>query len=335
MTAGDASAAGGWAPLPVTGADIDAAAERIRAEVPPTPLLVAWELGERLDRRLLIKAEGLQRTGSFKPRGALNWIESAEPSVLEAGLVTVSGGNHATALAWAARRRGVTLTAVMPAHSSPAKVGACRRYGAEVRLEPDIDAAWATGRRIAAEEGRTLVPPYDDPWVIAGQGTVGLELDAQAGSAPLDAVLCPVGGGGLVSGVGLALRQRRPEVRLIGVEAAGAPTLRAAWDAGGPVNLERVETCAPSLGANRAGELTWRISRTVVDELVTVEEASIPPAIRSMAEHGKLYAEPAACVGLAALMSGAIDLPPKASVALIASGASLDLERFTGFLTEA
>ncbi|HYW02427.1 MAG TPA: threonine/serine dehydratase [Gammaproteobacteria bacterium] len=302
--------------------DIVRARETISGTLRETPCLriASWE--ESFGRPLWFKAELFQRTGSFKPRGALNWIRNADADTLARGLLTVSAGNHARALAWAARDAGADLTVVMPEAASPIKVEATRAYGAGVILHGEINEALAKTEEIRREEGRTLVHPYDDPRVIAGQGTVGLEILEQL--PDVDTVACPIGGGGLISGIGLALKHHRPEIRLIGVEPAAAPTLGAAWEHGGPCRLESARTIAASLGAATAGELCYRISREVVDGIVTLGEEDIVRGARSMITRGKLYAEPGGAIAASALLSGAIPLREDERAGAVISGGNLD-----------
>lgn len=319
----------------MTGVDVtavEAARREIAAFLEPSPCLRSAPLEAALGRPLRLKCELFQPTGSFKPRGVLNWLANATDDELTGGLVAVSAGNHGMALAWAAGARDVPVTVVMPENASAYKADACRAFGAEVVLHGDIHAAWARARELVVERGATLVPPYDEPRIIAGQGGVGLELLEQVPEP--DAVLCPVGGGGLISGIGVALKARRPSVRVIGIEPAGAATLGAAWAAGGPVDLTDIDTIAASLGANRAGEHTYAISREVVDELVTVTDDSIVTAARLLITEGKLYAEPGAALGVAALLDGTVTLPDDDATAVaIITGGNLDrplLDRLLG-----
>lgn len=303
-------------------ADFDAAREAIAPWLRPSPCIRSAPLEAVLEHPLHLKCELFQPTGSFKPRGALNWLANAGDAELADGLVAVSAGNHGMALSWAAGARGVPVTVVMPEGSSGYKVEACRSSGAEVVLHGDIHATWAHARELVAARGATLVPPYDDARIIAGQGTMGLELLEQV--PELATVLCPVGGGGLVSGLALAIKSRWPQVRVVGVEPAGAPTLKAAWDAGGPLDLTDIQTIAASLGANCAGELTYQVSHAMVDELVTVSDDSIRAAGHALITEGKLYAEPGAVLGVAALMAGAIKPEPDEAVAAVITGGNLD-----------
>ena len=215
-------------------------------------MVPAHALSERLGTTIELKCELMQKTGSFKPRGALNWILTASDEELERGLVTISAGNHALALAWAASRAGARLTVVMPEGSSAVKVEATQAYGAEVILHGSINEAMDHMDELRADRGLVLVHPFADPRIVAGQGTVGLEILDQC--PDVAQILCPVGGGGLISGIGAAVKALRPEVRVVGLETEGAPTLRTAWDEGGPVRLQQVKTLAPALGAALTGD---------------------------------------------------------------------------------
>ncbi|SHF24868.1 L-threonine ammonia-lyase [Modicisalibacter ilicicola DSM 19980] len=287
-----------------------------------TPLVTAHALTDSLACRVRLKAELFQRTGSFKPRGALNWVRTASQEELSKGLGAVSAGNHALGLAWAARSVGARATIVMPADASPFKTQGARALGAEVILHGDINDAWTLMHQLVKERGLTLVHPYDDLRIIAGQGSVGLEILEQAPEAAT--IVCPIGGGGLISGIGVVVDALRPDIRLIGVEPEGAASMREAWKQGGPHRLERVHTCAKSLGAALVGEYTYRLCRRHVDELVTVNEDGIAQALQHLLSQAKLFAEPGAAVGMAALLEGAIDLPDTGDVVVVVTGGNMD-----------
>lgn len=309
--------------LPSAGS-VRAAAQRIADRVPATPCLRAWELDGRLGQPLWLKAESLQVTGSFKVRGALNWVRSASVDELERGLITVSAGNHALALAWAAAQRNTPVTVLMPEGSSPYKIEATRRLGAEVIVHGSIQQAVARTYELAQRDGFTLVHPYDDPRVMAGQGTVGLELLQQC--PDVTRVLCPVGGGGLISGLGIVLKEAHPGIELIGVEPVGAATMRNAWDQqDATAALSRVDTIAPSLAPAVVGRYTYAASRRYVDDMITVSDAAIAEATRQLLQLGRLYVETGAAVGLAALLEGAAPISASRPTALIITGGNMDL----------
>jgi threonine dehydratase len=311
--------------------EIESARRRIHDLLAPTPLFEVPDLDERLGAPVELKAELMQQTGSFKVRGALNWVRAAaeQEQSAGAGLITVSAGNHARGLAWAARQVGLPLTVLMPEGSSPLKVEATRREGAEVILHGTIHQTLERMEQLRRERGLTLVHPYDDPHIIAGQGTVGLEILEQA--PRLGRVICPVGGGGLLSGVAAAIKTRAPEVQVVGVEPEGAPTMRRAWDRGGPETLGEVRTAAKSLGAAVAGEHTYALTREHADAMVTVSEPELRAGLELALTGAKLYAEPGAAIGLAALAAG--KLPPEhegGTTVVVLTGGNLD----PGFLKE-
>ncbi|MFC3286121.1 threonine ammonia-lyase [Litchfieldella rifensis] len=295
-----------------------------------TPLITDLLLSERLGRRVRLKAESLQRTGSFKPRGGLNWIRTASRKELAKGLGAVSAGNHALGLAWAARAAGVSVTIVMPENASAFKVEGSRALGAEVILHGDINDAWALMHRLVEERGLTLVHPYDEPRIIAGQGTVGLEILEQAPEVSL--LLCPIGGGGLISGIGTAVRALRPELQLIGVEPLGAASMAHAWAQGGPQRLDKVDTCAKSLAAAIVGKHTYPLCRQHVDDLIGVSETAIHDAMRHLMINAKLYVEPGAAVGVAALLQGNLELPADGDIVVVVTGGNMGWEELGEFL---
>ncbi|WP_104204045.1 threonine ammonia-lyase [Billgrantia saliphila] len=300
-------------------------AQRLIADtLSPTPLVLDHGLSDRLGRRVWLKAELFQRTGSFKPRGGLHWVRTASREELAGGLGAVSAGNHALGLAWAARQADVPVTIVMPENASAFKVEGSRALGAEVILHGDINAAWELMHRLVEERGLTLVHPYDDERIIAGQGTVGLEILEQAPEA--SAILCPVGGGGLIAGIGVAASALRPEMAVIGVEPAGAASMAHAWLHGEPARLERVETRAKSLGAALVGELTYPLCRAHTRELVAVDEDAIRLAMRHLVYQAKLAAEPGAAVGVAALMEEFAVLPPEGDIVVVITGGNMSRE---------
>ena len=266
-----------------TLADIDAARNRIEGIARVTPVHSSDTLARICGRPVSLKAENLQRTGSFKIRGAVNTIGSLSPTEREAGVVTASAGNHGQAVAWAARQAGIVATIFMPEAAPMAKVDATRSYGASVELvgeyfDDSVDAARAFER----ETGATFVHAFDDPRVIAGQGTLGLELAEQLPGGP-GTVVIPIGGGGLAAGIALALRELRPELRLVGVQAAACAPLAGLEPAG--------LTIADGIAVKRPGELTSSILRDLLDEIVAVDDEVIARAIVLLLERSKLVVE--------------------------------------------
>lgn len=310
--------------------DIHAAALAIGGRIHRTPLLSSRTLSELCACRVFVKAENLQKTGSFKVRGVFNRIAALTDQERERGLIGFSSGNHAQAMAYAAAVEGVACTVVMPARASVNKANAARDYGAEVILHGDENGAFAHMEMLRAARGLTLVHPFDDPHVIAGQGTIGLEIldDLDA----VDVVILPIGGGGLAAGVAAAIKALRPATRVVGVEPSGAAAMTAALAAGRPVRLERVDTFADGLTAPFAGALTLEHVRALVDDVVVIEDDTIRAAVRLMLERGKLLLEGAGAASIAALMARAVTVDMNDQVVCVASGGNLDLGRLGALL---
>lgn len=309
--------------------EVAAAAGALRAVLRPTAVDAPGFLREMTGRPVLLKHEERQRSGSFKLRGAYWRTAGLDPDRRSAGVVAASAGNHGQGVAVSASRLGVEATVFMPAAAPLPKVQATRRYGAAVRLvEGPLAAALAAAREHAAATGATLVEPFDDPAVIAGQGTVGLEiLDAVPVIVdPRDevTVVVPVGGGGLISGVAVAVRAHRPRWRVVGVEAAGAASARAALDAGRPVALGSVETLADGIAVARLGELTYRHVAALVDDVVTVTDDEIARALLVLLERCKTVVEPAGAAALAAVIEGRVGGGPGRPVCAVLSGGNVD-----------
>jgi len=302
--------------------DIRAARAVIQGRVHRTPLVTSRLLGERAGVRLFLKAENLQKTGSFKPRGVFNRLRHLSDEERGRGLITISAGNQAQALAYAAAAEGLRCTVVMPGHASATKVAASRAYGAEVVVGGTMHEAFENVREIQQARGLTLVHPFDDPYIIAGQGTVGLEILEDL--PDVDAVVVAIGGGGLISGVAAAVKLSRPGARVIGVEPEGAATLWTALRAHAPVRLDSVNTIADGLTAPIAGVLTLAAVERFVDEVVLVSDAEIAAATRAVLQYAKLLVEPAGAAGVAALLSGRVTFPAGARVAVVLSGGNVD-----------
>jgi threonine dehydratase len=308
-----------------TLASIRAARERIGDRVHRTPVLSATRLGARAGAILAHKCESLQKTGSFKVRGALNKLAQLDDASRARGVITVSAGNHAQALAWAARDAGIRCTVVMPLRASQAKVDASRGYGAEVVLHGTSSIeAFARAHELAAERGLTFVHPFDDEAIIAGQGTVGLEIMEQM--PDVEDVIVPIGGGGLIAGIAPAVKELRPSVRVFGVEPTGAAVMRQSLDVGHPVRLESVKTIADGLAAPMAGDLPYDIVRRYVDDVVTVTDDEIAAAMREILFSAKLLAEGAGAAATAAVLSGRIPVQGRKVVAVL-SGGNVDASR--------
>lgn len=319
--------------------EIDAARRRIGQRVHVTPLLSSRTLGRRVGAEVRLKAENMQKTGSFKARGALNKIEQLSAQEKARGIITVSAGNHAQGVAWAAAAAGVQATVVMAENATPSKVAATREYGATVILHgPSSVESFAEMDRLRTERGLTLVHPFDDPAVIAGQGTAALEvLDAwpELGASDGDIAIVPVGGGGLIAGMAIALKELRPNLRVVGVEPEGAASMAASVRDGYAVHLTHVETIADGLAAPFAGTLTYALVRRYVDDIATIDDDTILNGLHFLLERAKLLTEPAGATATAALLSGLVRPMPGARVLVVLSGGNVDLDRLQEFLARA
>jgi threonine dehydratase len=315
----------------VTITDLELARERLAGVVKPIPLIHSETLSRMLGAEVYLKPENLQKTGSFKIRGAYNRIAALSPAEAARGAVAASAGNHGQALAWAASRAGVRATIVMPTTAAIAKIDATRSYGQTVELAGiDYLEAHRAAAEICARTGALFVDAYDDPFVIAGQGTIGLEIAAEL--AP-DFVLVPVGGGGLIAGMALALAARAPRAKLIGVEAAGSAQLSLSLGQGVPSTVPTaVDTIADGLATGRIGRLPFEIVRNRLDRVVTVDDFEIGEAVLLMLERMKLLAEGAG----AAALAGALKLGGAIAgrrVVIVVSGGNIDvnlLDRMIG-----
>jgi threonine dehydratase len=314
--------------------DILAARERIASRVHRTPLLssetaarfIAAAGGPHLaDDRLFLKAEHLQKTGSFKARGMTNRIGALDPGQRARGAITMSAGNAGQAYAWAAREANVPMTVVMAIGANPTKVAACRGYGAEVVLEGEhVGEAFQALERIRQERGLTFVHPFEDAAVIAGHGSVGLEILEDL--PVVDVVVVGVGGGGLISGTAAALKEQRPGVRVYGVEPVDAAAMSLAFEAGAPVTIQP-KTVADGLAAPFAGDLTLAMCRRYLDGLVLLDDATILAGTRFALERMKQVLEPAGAAALAAVLFGRIPIEDGERVAVVGSGGNIDVGR--------
>jgi threonine dehydratase len=310
---------------------IRAARSRIAGRVHLTPALSATRIGQPAGVQLFLKCENLQKTGSFKARGALNKLATLDDAARARGVVTVSAGNHAQALAWAARAVGVKATVVMQRAASPAKVEASRGYGAEVVLHgANGMEAFDHAHVLERERGLTFVHPFDDEVICAGAGTAGLELVEQLEN--LDVVVIPIGGGGLISGMVVAIKETNPKVRVYGVEPVGAPSMRQSLDAGHAVYVDSLNTIADGLAAPMAGEVNYEIVRRYVDDVVLIEDEPIAAAVRELLLSAKLLAEPAGAAATAAVVTRAIPFRDSERVAAVVSGGNIDSSRLASML---
>ncbi len=296
-----------------------------------TPLITSRTLDERAGVHVVLKAELFQRTGSFKFRGAYNKIASVSPGQREAGVLAFSSGNHGQAVACAAALLGTSATIVMPADAPAIKLAATRQYGAEVvtydRYAEDREQI---GRRIAGERGLSVVHPFDDPLVMAGQGTTGLELvqDAQG----VDLLVAPVSGGGLMAGCATAVKSVCPDARVVGVEPEAGDDYRRSLITGQRVTIDVPRTIADALQTTAPGELTFAVNSVLVDSIVAVSDAELVEAMRFCFERLKLVVEPGGAAGLAALLAGKVPLRAAKTVGIVLSGGNIDPERFCQLL---
>jgi len=314
---------------------IQAAAKRLTGVAHRTPLLTSTTLDEQCGGPVLLKAENFQRAGAFKFRGAYNRLSLLDPAERERGVVAYSSGNHGGAIALAARLLGIHAVVVVPATGSKAKLAAIEGYGAEMcQYDPSQVEREQVAAEIAAERSLTIIRPFDDYDIMAGQGTAGLELVEQAGrlGGPVDQVIVPVGGGGLAAGVSTAVRALLPEASVIGVEPAGADDTSQSFRAGHRVTLARPATIADGLLAQQPGELTFAVNSRLLSDVVTVTEEAIVEAMRFCFSRMKIVIEPSGAVPLAALRSGVVSAAGHRT-AVVISGGNVAPEVFAALMT--
>jgi threonine dehydratase len=301
---------------------IRAAAERIRDDIIATPLVFSPALSRLFNGRLYLKMENLQKTGSFKARGAMNLVKVQGDHIPARGVVAASAGNHAQGVALAARQAGVPATIVMPVGASISKQEATRHYGGEVILEGHtVSESLALAQKLA-RDGRLFIHPFDDPDIIAGQGTVALEIVADL--PDFDRVIVPVGGGGLIAGIAVALRALKPQVRITGVQTAVCPSAVEALRCGAITDVPGGVSIADGIVVRQTGAAPFEIIKTMVDDIVLVQEEQIAAAILLLMERKKIVAEGSGAAALAALMSRAVTLAPGEKTVLLISGGNLD-----------
>jgi threonine dehydratase len=312
----------------VSLAQMTAAREVIRGRLHHTPTTISTYLSERIGGPVHLKLELFQKTGSFKPRGVLNRLANFSEAERQRGLITLSAGNHAQAVAWAAREYGVRATVVMPTRATQAKVDATRGYGGEVVMcDGDL---LARALELQRERDLTLVHPFDDPFVIAGQATLGMEVVDQVPN--VDTVVIAVGGGGLIAGAAAAVKTLRPNARVIGVEPEGACGMTQSLRQGEPVRLDRLDTIADGLAAPFAGRRNFHHVRAFVDEMVLVTDAEITAAIPVLMERCKIVPEPAGAAAVAALLCGKITPARGSTTVAVVSGGNVDRARLAEML---
>ena len=311
---------------------IQAAATRVRPIVRVTPLA---DVSLAAGRPLLLKCENLQPGGAFKIRGAYNMVAQLSEHERRRGVITYSSGNHGQALALAAREIGAPAVVVMPTTAPAIKVAGARSFGAEVIFEGTTSAdRRKRAEAEAAARGMTMVPPFDHEWIIAGQGTAGLEILEQR--RDVSAIVVPIGGGGLIAGVAAAVKQSRPDIAIVGVEPSGAAAMRASLDAGAPVTLSHAHSVADGLMPVRPGDLTFAHVRRFVDAVVTVDDHAIIDAVLWTFTHAKIVAEPSGAAAVAAILSGAVDREIRSGgpIVAIVSGGNMAVEKLGEFMNK-
>lgn len=309
----------------VTLEDIQSAAKRIAPYVRRTPLLRQEAMGKLLGCDVYLKPEMLQVTGAFKLRGAMSKILALTPEERAKGIITSSSGNHGQACAFAGEKLGMHVTVLVPNDTPLIKVNNARRMGAEVILwDRSYDKRWAKVHEEVAEHGYTIVHPYEDPMVMAGQGTIALEIMEDL--EDLDTIIVPIGGGGLISGISTAVKALKPSVRVIGVQASASAAYAESRKVGKPVEVPCLPTVADGLSCRRPGNNPYPIIEKNVDDIVAVEEKDILEATKMVAKEAKLVAEPSACVGIGAILGGKIKVRPDEKVAFVLTSGNWDID---------
>lgn len=306
--------------------DFEQARARVAPHIHRTPLLTSRLLSEHTGFDVRLKAEMFQRTGSYKIRGPLNKFAHLTEEEKRRGVICSSAGNHAQGVALAAALNGIKAVVVMAENATPSKIEATRAYGAEVVLHGTIwDEANERCKELARERGLTYIHPFDDPQLVAGQGTLGLEIYEDW--PEVDAVVVPIGGGGLISGVSMALKSLNPKIRIIGVESSGAPKMKRSVEAGRLITLDQVDCRIDGLKVKRVSEYTFEVVRNFVDDIVTLPDEKIFDAIVWIMAHCKVVAEGAAAAPVAALLNGLIKAPKGSRVVAVLSGGNLNLDQ--------
>jgi threonine dehydratase len=314
---------------PLTRADFETARRIVAPHIYKTPMLTSRILSERTGFDIRLKAEIFQRTGSYKIRGPLNKFTHLSDEQKRRGVVCSSAGNHAQGVALAAKLNGMHAVVCMAENATPSKIAATRGYGAEVVLHGTIwDEANEKAKQLVAERGLTYIHPFDDPQLVAGQGTLGLEVFEDCPDA--DVVVVPIGGGGLISGVSMALKAMNPRVKIVGVESSGAPGMQKSVEAGHVVTLDRVDSIIDGLRVKRVGEYTREVASRFVDEIVTLPDSDMFDAVLWIMAHCKLVVEGAAAAPVAALLHQKITMPAGSKVVCVLSGGNVNLDQLKG-----
>ena len=316
--------------LSINHADIVAAATRLNGIAHRTPVATSRTANERTGAQLFFKCENLQRMGAFKFRGAYNALSQFTPEQRRFGVVAFSSGNHAQAIALSARLLGMPATIVMPIDAPQMKIDATRGYGAEVRLfDRYTEDREAIGRKLAEDSGMTLIPPFDHPHVMAGQGTAALELVEEVGM--LDALLVCVGGGGLISGCAVAAKHALPQCRVLGVEPAAGNDVQQSLRRGEIVHIDVPKTIADGAQTQAPGRFTFPVIQELVDDVLTVTDQQLVSTMRFFAERMKMVVEPTGCLAAAAVFEGALDVRGR-RIGIILSGGNIDVDRYAELL---
>src|SRR5579862_4932394 len=316
-------------PFSLTLDDFKKVRARIAPHIKHTPLLTSRQLSELTGHEVRLKAEMFQRVGAYKIRGPLNKFALMPEEQKRRGVVCSSAGNHAQGVALAAKIHGMRAVVCMAENATPAKIAATKGYGAEVVLHGMIwDEANEKAKQLVAERGYTYIHPFDDPQLVAGQGTMGLEIYEDFPQA--DVVVVPIGGGGLISGVSMALKAVNPKIRVVGIESSGAPGMQKSVEAGHVVTLDRVDCIVDGLRVKRVGEYTRDVVSQFVDEIVALPDEDFFDAVVWIMSHCKLVVEGAAAAPVAALLHGKVNAPAGAKVVCVLSGGNVNLDQLKG-----
>jgi threonine dehydratase len=313
----------------ITPGQFEEAMQRVRPHTKHTPLLTSRILSERTGFDIRLKAEMFQRVGSYKIRGPLNKFAYLTAEQKQRGVICSSAGNHAQGVALAAAIYGIKAVVVMAENATPSKIEATKAYGAEVVLHGSIwDEANERCKQLVEERGLTYIHPFDDPQLIAGQGTLGMEIHEDFPEA--DVVVVPIGGGGLISGVSMALKGVNPRVKIVGVESSGAPAMKMSVEQGRLVTLDKVDCIIDGLKVKRVGEHTFEAVQHYVDDLVALPDSDMFDAMIWIMHHCKLVVEGAAAAPVAALLHGLVKAPPGSKVVCVLSGGNVNLDQLRG-----